>query len=82
MLASFSGSVTLVDGRTVDVQPLAQIVWSMVSCLTAGFNAPRVHFGSGSASGPDPFTWHDPAGGCGCTTLALALDTGRARVGA
>jgi hypothetical protein len=54
MLASFSGSVTLVDGRTVDVHPLLQIVWSMVSCVTAGFNAPGVHFASGSEYRPDP----------------------------
>ena len=48
MLASFSGSVTLVDGRTVSVQPLIQIVSLIVARVTAGFNAPGVHFESGS----------------------------------
>jgi hypothetical protein len=42
MLASFSGSVTLVDGRWVAVQPWTQIVLPMVDCVTALFTAPGV----------------------------------------
>jgi hypothetical protein len=79
MLANFSGSVTLSEGRTVDVHPLLQIVSSIVDCVTAGFNAPGVHLGSGSEYGPDPFAWQEPGAGCGWITSPLALDTTRAR---
>jgi hypothetical protein len=48
MLACFSGSVMLSDGRTVAVHPLTQIVWSIVACVTAGLIAPGVHAWSGS----------------------------------
>jgi hypothetical protein len=64
MLASFSGSVTLVGGRTVDVHPLLQIVCEIVLCVTAGFSAPGVHRGSGSEYGPDPFAWQEPGARC------------------
>jgi hypothetical protein len=47
MLAAFSGSVMLSTGRTVEVQPAAQIVWSIVACVTAAFSAPGVHAESG-----------------------------------
>jgi hypothetical protein len=46
MLASFSRSVTLSDRRTVSVQPLTQIVFSIVACVTTGFSAPGVQVGS------------------------------------
>jgi hypothetical protein len=48
MLARFSRAVTLCDGRTVLVQPLTQIVRLMLACVTDGFSAPGVQFGSGS----------------------------------
>jgi hypothetical protein len=54
MLASFSGSVILDDGRMLVVYPETQIVWPMVACVTAGFNAPGVHAASGSEYSPDP----------------------------
>ena len=47
MLAAFSCSVMLSGGRTVAVQPSAQIVRSIVACLTAGLSAPGVQAGSG-----------------------------------
>jgi hypothetical protein len=48
MLARFSESVTLSSGRTDAVQPLTQIVRSIVACITAGFKAPGVQWRSGS----------------------------------
>jgi len=47
MLASFSGSVTDTGGRTVEVQPLRQIVEPIVAWVTAGFTAPGVQRRSG-----------------------------------
>ena len=35
-------------GRTVRAHPGLQIVWPMVSCVTAGLTAPGVRAGSGS----------------------------------
>jgi hypothetical protein len=81
MLASFSGSVTLSDGRTVSVQPLTQIVWPMVACVTAGFSAPGVHAASGSEERPEPFARQDPGAGCAWTEWALALDATRRAAG-
>jgi hypothetical protein len=72
MLANFSGSVMASGGRIVDVHPLRQIVRPIVACVTCGFNVPGVHRGSGREYSPEPIAWHDPAGGCGCTTLLLA----------
>jgi hypothetical protein len=74
MLASFSGSVMLSGGRTVDVHPLRQIVRPIVAWVTRGFSAPGVHRGSGLEYSPEPTAWHDPGGGCGCTTWLLALE--------
>jgi hypothetical protein len=48
MLATFSFSVTLWDGRTDALYPLTQIVRPMVAWVTAGLSAPGVHRGSGS----------------------------------
>jgi hypothetical protein len=74
MLANFSGSVVLSGALTVDVHPLRQIVRPIVACVTCGFNVPGVHRGSGREYSPEPIAWHDPAGGCGCTTLLLAVE--------
>jgi hypothetical protein len=54
MLAAFSCSVMLSGGRTLPVQPLAQIVRAMVACVTAGFSAPGVQPGSGREESPEP----------------------------
>lgn len=78
MLARFSDSVTLSGGRTVAVQPLTQIVWSIVACVTAGLIAPGVHEGSGCEKTPEPLAWQEPGAGWGCTTLPLAVDGTRA----
>jgi hypothetical protein len=51
MLASFSGSVTLVDGRTLSEYPERQMVAPMVAWVTAGFSAPGVHRGSAAGYG-------------------------------
>jgi hypothetical protein len=47
MLATFSCSVIPSGGRTVLVQPLTQIVRSIVDWVTAGSSEPGVHAGSG-----------------------------------
>jgi hypothetical protein len=75
MLASFSGSVTDVVGRIVSVYPGTQIVVSIVACVTAGFNAPGVQCRSGITNSPRPLAWQEPAGGCGCTRPADAVET-------
>src|SRR5450755_1246501 len=75
MLAGFSCSVMLSSGRTVCVQPLRQIVWSIVCAVTSGFSDPGVHRGSGSEYSPEPVAWQESGAGWGCTTLALALET-------
>jgi hypothetical protein len=74
MLAAFSCSVTLSGGRTVSVQPLTQIVLSIVAWVTAGFSAPGVQEGSGLEYNPDPIARQLPAGGCGATTELLTLE--------
>ena len=51
MLASFSGPVTLVDGRMLQEYPLRQIVVWIVAWVTAGFNAPGVQCRSGMLNG-------------------------------
>jgi hypothetical protein len=47
MLARFSASVMLSEGRTVEVQPLRQIVRPIVAWLTWRLSAPGVQVGSG-----------------------------------
>jgi hypothetical protein len=74
MLASFSGSVMLSRGRTVDVHPLRQIVRPIVACVTCGFSAPGVHRGSGLEYSPEPSARQDLGCGCGCTTLLPAVE--------
>jgi hypothetical protein len=74
MLASFSGSVIDSAGRTVEVQPLRQIVDEIVACVTAGLSAPGVHRGSGLAYGPDPRAWQLRLGGWRWTTRPLAVE--------
>lgn len=51
----------------------------MLAWVTAGLIAPGVQRGSGNENSPEPRAWHEPAGGCRCTTLGLALLTGSAR---
>jgi hypothetical protein len=51
MLASFSGSVTLVEGRMLLEYPRRQIVLWIVAWRTAGFNAPGVQRESGVLNG-------------------------------
>jgi hypothetical protein len=74
MLAAFSCSVTLSGGRTVSVQPLTQIVLSIVAWVTAGFSAPGVHEGSGLEYKPDPIARQLPGRGWGATTELLTLE--------
>ena len=74
MLASFSRLVIDALGRTVAVHPGRQIVERMLACVTAGLTAPGVQRGSGRAYAPDPIAWQEPAGGCRCTLLPLALE--------
>ena len=47
----------LCGGRTDEEKPGTQIVDAMVSWVTAGFSAPGVHEGSGSAVGPRSRRW-------------------------
>jgi hypothetical protein len=54
MLATFSRSLTLSAGRTVDVQPRLQIVSAIVAWVTFGFSAPGVQRGSGREKRPVP----------------------------
>jgi hypothetical protein len=74
MLAAFSCSVMLSGGRTMSVQPVTQIVLSIVAWVTAGFSAPGVQEGSGLEYNPDPIAWQLPARGCGATTELLGLE--------
>ncbi len=74
MLANFSGSVIVSEGRTVSVHPSTQIVRWIVACLTAGFKAPGVQAGSGRSYSPEPNAWQVPFAGCGSTTLLLAVE--------
>lgn len=74
MLAAFSRSVILTEGRTVAVQPELQIVRPIVACVTVGFSAPGVQRGSGRENRPLPIAWHEPAAGWGWTTLLLAVE--------
>src|SRR6516165_1377254 len=74
MLAAFSCSVMLSGGRTVSVQPSAQIVWLIVASVTAGLSAPGVQAGSGRESMPVPIAWQEPGAACGCTTVLLAVE--------
>jgi hypothetical protein len=74
MLANFSGSVMPSGGRTVEVHPLRQIVRPIVACVTCGFNVPGVHRGSGLEYSPEPIAWQDPADGCRCSRLLLAVE--------
>lgn len=51
MLATFSRSVTLVEGRMLLEYPARQIVWRIVAWVTAGLSAPGVQLASGRLNG-------------------------------
>lgn len=74
MLAYFSRSLIDSLGRTVEVQPLEQIVELIVAGLTAGFSAPGVHLRSGSLYRPEPRWWQLPAAGWDWKLWALAVE--------
>jgi hypothetical protein len=71
----------------VEVQPDAQMVLSMVACVTAGLVAPGVQLGSGRTSRPVPRAWQEPgvtdrpSSGVEVTGTGAVVDGGRLGIG-